>query len=1600
MRNSNSPSQNHRRRIQRRGMSLLFVVSLILFITLLGTSFIVVATQFSQSAKIRTRLQARGDSPRQVVQRAFYDLVRGPEPGNAQSALYGGHSILADMYGYGIGGVVEQAVAVNAPSNNMVPGTFEFTLTPNSLVDLRPDATSTTLQLSDIPGAYNGLVLTFARGLYSGTSVRIIGYSGNLPGANTTLPFTFTAYQEKSRNEDPIVSRTGGSFAVGNIIGASVVLNGRAYHGYGAGGYASGGLGTNANEPNRSEKQSSDPANPALSSEPYTASGVNENWDSSNDWQTMFLASPLGPDGQLMNPSFERPALYTAAQSPLRNFRAFGEPSNSPGNLNLQVDNNGDGVLDSIWIDPGYPIQTDIDGRRYKNLVSYLVVDMDGRFNVNAHGTLYQSDLDGDGIYNNRATSTAGGEQYLGGVNPLDWNLPFGQYWGPPEISLAPALAAAGDIQQNAYYVNLLTSRYGEDLYPGNANLRQAWNRYEQFGFPAAPSIVNSGEVFPNLWTGGLFGTSLDLSGRYTDGVPQFFAANSNVPVSLNASIEGTTLIPTRETGQSPYEFSLMENSRFATVPADVSDDRPYTAKEMEKWLRLYDRDSGMLPNRLVENLSNFDNLNPHIIGHSSFETPAIPGFEPDSTLPQEAGLGSPVPIVQRVHHLLVNNGYDPATAGNMVAELLSPELRMGLPFDLNRPFGDGKDNNNNGIYDEFTEVGNGAESLQSVTGDLVAMDPDGDGNPATNGQWARYRFAKELYVLLLLATDDTAPIAPNTNPSSGGLTDDATRRRVALAQWAVNVADFRDADSINTPFEFDFNPFNENGWAADGDLSTDDGADTFVVWGLERPELLLTECTAFHDRRTEDTSTGETVEDGDEHFDSKLVPNASVFFELYRPWSQNEFDQIHPFELGGNAVGGIDLAQDSTGNGDPVWRMVVSTETNFSTPWKDVSNDQPGLDAIDAAEQFRRIYFTRPNDVVEPSGGRQKAYWPGTDAGGVAEELDGNSLVGPGGYAVVGSAGTKSLGAYNSWAGRRDDPNWQTLLGETRGVSLDPVNREVIVRTGPGNAVSEIRENVVAIPIDTTGSVTGTEDVRRSLGVSDPIDGYYTYGEFTGTSAPSAPTGVVAVGDGYEFDSTKDVPVDHPDARSDGVEAFIMTNGQTLNFRSVFLQRLADPTLPFDEDTNPYLTIDRQLIDLVAFNGAADDADEPGIGTAIEAFATNERGRASNTERVSSPLFSDPLDRRQLWPIEGAGEDLIAQAPDPADDHFLKIELYESLGLVNNAYNQPEFDPIAPVAFGGLTWHNRPYASHMELLDVPFTNSHQLLASPQTIGAPVGYTLNRLSSGGDPFAEPVYGGQFGHLFNFFSPGVSPAEPADLVRIFDFVRTPSMFPGTKIHLNSGTPPGDLAIAPFNTLSRYREPGKINVNTIASEEVAGGLLGPYYSNLNVDGFNTDGTPASFQLSKVGNVAESARILPFRNATNALVAPAGEAPPSAANATLLREDGTDPLLSVDSNFPWADSGSDSASHNDAFRRMGSTTTNRSSVFAIWVTVGKFEVDENGDLLTVSGEGVELGADEGKNKRSRGFFLIDRSIPVGFQPGADLNVEKIILAETIMD
>jgi hypothetical protein len=67
------------------------------------------------------------------------------------------------------------------------------------------------------------------------------------------------------------------------------------------------------------------------------------------------------------------------------------------------------------------------------------------------------------------------------------------------------------------------------------------------------------------------------------------------------------------------------------------------------------------------------------------------------------------------------------------------------------------------------------------------------------------------------------------------------------------------------------------------------------------------------------------------------------------------------------------------------------------------------------------------------------------------------------------------------------------------------------------------------------------------------------------------------------------------------------------------------------------------------------------------------------------------------------------------------------------------------------------------------------------------------------------------------------------------------------------------------------------------------------------------------------------------------------------------------------------------------MMNLTTPRTHQFAVWVTVGYFEIAEPGDPTKLIPDklGRELGAASGNATRYRSFFVLDRTRATGYDP-----------------
>jgi hypothetical protein len=443
--------------------------------------------------------------------------------------------------------------------------------------------------------------------------------------------------------------------------------------------------------------------------------------------------------------------------------------------------------------------------------------------------------------------------------------------------------------------------------------------------------------------------------------------------------------------------------------------------------------------------------------------------------------------------------------------------------------------------------------------------------------------------------------------------------------------------------------------------------------------------------------------------------------------------------------------------------------------------------------------------------------------------------------------------------------------------------------------------------------------------------------------------------------------------------------------------------------------------IDLTAFNGV-DTSHDPDVTTSLHDKEFYSRQRGQNPINGGAQLL--------LWSPEDPGKSPNPNTAVPPPDlssttsNLKEWPLNHSLGLLNDPFGAPQAtpeagDPAQP--FPWLTWNNRPYVSPLELMQVPWVPSSQLLLK---------FTV--AAAGDDPYTDPSK--PFSHLTNFFVSGASGTPDEELHRVLEYLRVPSPFVGTEIWANptaaSGNPGTHSFHPPFNQISAYREPGRINLNTIYTPEVFYGLMAGYPGMATYTCWSTFAQSRRIEGGDVlaltsGFPTEFPR--PFRSYTGWNLTPSaavpGMKPTHEIDCTLLRSDppvgGNQPLFQYTPSTAEFNNGN----HNPYFRyqslqRLGNLVTTRSNVYAVWITVGYFEVtprptdrkhSDGSDWTAAQYQAVypdgyqlgrELGMDTGEIERHRAFYIFDRTIPVGFQRGQDLNVEKAILVKRFIE
>lgn len=1364
------------------------------------------------------------------------------------------------------------------------------------------------------------------------------------------------------------------------------------------------------------------------------------------------------------------------------------------------VDTDGDGVNDAIWIDPNLPVITSPEGKMLKPLVALKIEDLDGRLNVNAAGGAAQGDAN---YYLPTDTSFGVG---------VGSSIAQGFGYGPAELSLFhlfPNSTLPADYLNR--FNQILGLRYAprgsteSPLAPGQAgtDLAALFRGRDRLGrFIGATPVDYRHGTMPGLRlaTHGEEGVGIDWNGQ---------------PLMLR----GTTFL---ENINSPYETRLL---------TEGLSDTPYDLEEQERLMRVHDRDYSMLPDRLENALGGpligtavRDAVTTRSIDLTDVELPVY------DSVPQ-----SPThPFRQLVSQLLQRQSL-PDIPEALYHDLFPYEFRRGMRMDVNRAFGDGLDNDDDGQIDEWDEWafvgashGNYPTQLEQyfnsanptplpIRIDQYLVDTPRTGMDA--GLEPKQLFARELYCLAQLVVP---PDFVFTGSPTSVATNPATRayRARKLAQWAINVVDYRDADVAMTRFAYDPNPF--DGWApGPGE----------VVWGMEQPELLLRESLAYHNFNVKDTTVDDDRQSDmndpdpartDDDPDQYKLPQGGLLLELYAPRTMSDgvTDQRVPgvpslnaastfnglFRRDGSNQVYVDLGAMSPPPANPalnpygrqpVWRVAISTmheKQGMPSPNAVYAGSATPRDRNDITYQLytgpeaaanglyynvsdptaitpqieRIIWFTTqaqadPNSYTRVPGlpasavPREHVYFNRT---GVTRLDGGNHLViGPRPDMRFGSESPNTANVYQP-----SEQRFQLSATEFRVTALDGTSTSSAeVKPINGMVVAALPPNNPAPP----GGLPDWSDVYPEYGAvggigisiseplprpnSDPVDQRYY-------RLPRVQLNSTA-GSGYENDPVESwhdfaaagapyLP-DEPFDRTASMLPPRMHNvGTYRDVTTAFLQRLADPEREYDPVQNPYITVDWIPIDLTTFSGEdALQGISPGA-TITDPIRFTSRSRSGQdatgaggpTGYTDSTLYTFATVAPNN-PINGASQ--VTAATPVYFDHQMVRNITipgipgtlrsSTFGYLNKEFGIPQ-GAVAPVYVGHPL---NPYATHF-WLNRQFANINELMMVPTSHPGQFGQDFTLFRNGAEPNINDAVAKPFGHLMSFLSSSqldanggfTSGTRGVDMSRLLALLETQPPFVDSTKHIAPAISAGVAELnrerAPFNFLSTFRTPGKVNINTIPSANVWMGIEANYLpaDSLNRTNASNNRFWSTIELSRQGYAVTGGVLsggLPmggsfphnyinhlnpdfptqfagvYRSPWHSHLSPElpGAANPFAlrqtpAGASLLRSNPTtqnQPLLYDTANlqgpnrYPFVT--------YQPTMRLPNLVTTHSNVFAMRMSLGYFEYNQLDGQL-----GREYKSEMGRAERNNAFFIIDRSIPVGFYPGIDLNTEKSIL------
>lgn len=1113
-----------------------------------------------------------------------------------------------------------------------------------------------------------------------------------------------------------------------------------------------------------------------------------------------------------------------------------------------QFDNDGDGVPDGDFQSWDLPDFTDAAGNTVKVDASVLVVDLDGRFNVNAHGSLAPT------IYPDNHTGWTAAAGVSG--TTLD-NAPLGSGYGPADVQFnggtgitgtSPLRSDGSQAPPKVFDSSANERRPGENprlsIIVGDAGTQMDTR---QTGLRPTDSRYGQGAATPRLGrVDGKYGektasdtalmpTNLQMSGS---GAANVFPRPGEPNVDDAASRIGdrralATEAASVNRGVPPIWWPANPNFDWHTLagqpdPRGVYNSPPDLHGRM-KTLTIDATGQSIVP-RLVYAKPEWDDPS-GTLGAESKDDPyellldtrhGVGGWTRDQA--SSASLRHNPFTLAELEPVLRPYDGDTSRQPQRLAAMLGTDAEAGRllftteSWDTTTITGSaalriyGKPGSATGWLQTIPPANLEALSGTSpvtglLSGELArgekfdlnrALDPSAPVNagyaPLQPYLVQRQAYFKDLYTLLVALQSGTGSLPTGTNP--GNAQD--------LAQWAANVVKFRDADSRIIPFEYE-QDIKQNGWTVDSNVGgpSDPSFATTrrVVWPAVRPEIVIREVVAWNNP------------------DAAGPAKSGMVISLHRPWRAEAHGRVSGSNVQ-TAAEPCDYALDTLENGAtgrPMNRIDLGKKADASvlrTNLAEYDNVTP---------THYPIWRLRITNGAHTRYVRFDTNTPGVD------EI--------------------------------------AITGVTTGATKP--------KMGPDSTLTLYSGDRIAVG----NAMTGTTD--------EPIDAT-TYGGQT-----------VAV----------------PDLQ--GV-ALLMTAG------TIYLERLSDPSVTLTQAGNA--------------PGKVVGADDPPTGAMIW----------KNDEAVLGPPDRSEVPVRYVVVDEMPFVVSPTNVPPPAsvaanrrttigDTAFWKPTPQTATVSVPGTPPPQVPGALAAGDTAWFVWPNRPFISAAELLLVPQGDCETMLKTYQKPDPENWATLGL----------PLH--------------TNPPDPPVRGLLFDCVHVPTRFSG--IHATgTTTQPADTGIhavtTPVNHFSAYREPGRVNLNTITHEQVWNSVVaGPLPAPL-VPGI----------IAELGMAESSNKVVK-----------------TMLEALNLESGGTDVRPDREEDFPQLDRNPAHAIYTAT--RLANTVTTRSNVFAVWITLREYV-------------GTSPNDDPDSVRYHRGFYIVDRSIPVGFEAGKDHNVWDCVRLRRVIE